>query len=76
MNESPIDLARRLNTLNKRDRSAQYTDASGPALLKSNNHLWVRIRVLHAQLWALGLIISAQGAVIAWLAHELLSRLK
>jgi hypothetical protein len=71
--ESPIDLAKRLNTLNKRDRSEQYQDTSGAALLKSNNHLWVQVRTLRLMLWVGGIALAASwGVNLVFLADFLM----
>jgi hypothetical protein len=74
--ESPIDLAKRLNTYRKPDRSKQYQDASAAALLKSNNHLWWQARLQKQRIWILAMLVGSQWAAIGWLAHELLARLK
>jgi hypothetical protein len=70
--ESPIELAIRLNTLNKRDRSKQYQDTSAAALLKSNNHLWYQYRTLKLMLWIGGIaLVGSWGVNLVFLADFL-----
>ena len=73
-NESPIQRAQRLNTINKRDRSAQYQDASSHALLKSNNHLWARIRTFKLMIWILTSALTGCWALTLLLLKIVLTR--
>lgn len=72
--ESPIELAKRLNTYKQRDRSRQYQDPNGPALLRSINHLWKHQRAF--ELKVNGAAWTATLSLIGWLASELLRHLK
>ncbi|HEX3941601.1 MAG TPA: hypothetical protein VHX11_08985 [Acidobacteriaceae bacterium] len=79
----PIALAKKLGTYNQIDRSKQYEGRySNELLLKSSNELWAKIRTLEQKVcryeimrWVLTAAVTGEGAVIGWLASELIARL-
>jgi hypothetical protein len=77
--ESAIELAKRLGTYNKADRSAQYRDASLPALLRSHNKQWAAFReqrdALKLKLWIMGGALVASWGVLLVLFEKVLGKL-
>lgn len=69
--ENPIERAKRLGTYRKIDRSKQYEGRySSEALLKSDNHLWARLRMLEKRRLRNGVILAVFSAGLAHV-HEL-----
>lgn len=63
-----IEKAVERGTLGKIDRSKQYEDAeerSSAALLRSQNHLWARMRTLELYLRILTAAVTLAGLVLA-----------
>lgn len=73
--QAEIERARRIGTYGKIDRSAQYEGRANPnALLKSDNHLWVRMRKIEQRyhVWVplfvvvTELVLEAAKFLFAW----------
>lgn len=68
--ENPIERAKRLGTYNRVDRSKQYEGRySSEALLKSDNHLWARLRTLERRRFWNGVMLACVSAGLAHV-HE------
>ena len=66
--ESPIELAKRLGTYGKIDRSKQYEGRySAELLLRSDNHQWARLRKLEKERLRNGILLAIISAALAWL---------
>jgi len=72
--ESPIELAKRLNTYKKHDRSGQYQDASTRAILRDLNGLAKAHREFKEKVVMVAL--SGAGALILFLGGELIKCLR
>jgi hypothetical protein len=83
-----IERAKRLGTYGKVDRSKQYEGRYSPeALLKSDNHLWLRIRTMQEKreqekrktaffrfLYGLGVVMASNAPAIVKWAERLFAR--
>lgn len=72
--ESPIDLAKRLNTYKQHDRSKQYEDATLKGLLRDVNGIAKAHREFKEKVVMVAL--SSAGALILFLGGELIKCLK
>lgn len=72
--ESPIDLAKRLNTYKQHDRSSQYQDASLRSILRDVNGIAKAHREFKEKVVVTAL--SGAGALILFLGGELIKCLK
>lgn len=74
-----IALAKELGTYNQDDRSAQYDDASQPALLRSHNEQWAAFRAQkradNLKVWILGGAATVSFTVSMVLLAALLGKI-
>ena len=77
--EDPIALAKRLGTYKQIDRSAQYQDASQPALLRSHNAQWAAFRrqkdIDNLKIWILGGVAASSFTVSMIMLAALLGKI-